>query len=237
MSRLPSARGEEPTLLGCSGTGNREQERGTERTGGNSHQEELGSAHRRATDSQRRPRGSWGASCEAGTRAAEAVPGARTRHTHTHTVQVSHLANPSRGAVRLQETKTCLPLSHREQLIPHPPHSPPQHPGLVLQRRAAGQPARGREGACGAPRLALLFSSLPRHGSVSSSQLCPVELSVMMKVFYIHAVQHSSQWPHGALEHCTVAGATEELNLYSIQYLFMLSSRIGSWLLNWLAQP
>lgn len=158
-------------------------------------------------------------------------------HRHTHTVQVSHLANPSRGAVRLQETKTCLPLSHREQLIPHPPHSPPQHPGLVLQRRAAGQPARGREGACGAPRLALLFSSLPRHGSVSSSQLCPVELSVMMKVFYIHAVQHSSQWPHGALEHCTVAGATEELNLYSIQYLFMLSSRIGSWLLNWLAQP
>lgn len=37
---------------------------------------------------------------------------------------------------------------------------------------------------------------------------CPIEISVVMKMFYIWALQYGSQWPHVAIEHfvCGLCG-------------------------------
>jgi hypothetical protein len=43
-------------------------------------------------------------------------------------------------------------------------------------------------------------------------QLCWVEISAMMEILYISAVQSSSHWPHVAAEHLKWSSGTKQLN-------------------------
>ena len=45
-------------------------------------------------------------------------------------------------------------------------------------------------------------------------QLWPIELSVMMKIFSLCAVQYGSLWPHVATKHLQYGSWSEEMNFF-----------------------